>query len=58
MEARAVQAEQERDEVIWEMIEMAQLLAQHFGVYDLTYHRRAHLRVLGLVISIISIRLM
>ena len=32
MEARAVQAEQERDEVIEEMTEMAQLLAQHFGI--------------------------
>ena len=32
MEARAVQAEHERDEVIGDMTEMAQLLAQHFGI--------------------------
>ena len=32
MEARVVQAEQESDEVIEEMTEMAQLLAQHFGI--------------------------
>ena len=32
MEARAVQAEHERDEVIGDMAEMAQLLAQHFGI--------------------------
>lgn len=32
MEARVVQAEQERDEVIEEMTEMAQLVAQHFGI--------------------------
>ena len=32
MEARPVQAEHERDEVIGDMTEMAQLLAQHFGI--------------------------
>ena len=32
MEARAVRAEHERDEVIGDMTEMAQLLAQHFGI--------------------------
>ena len=32
MEARAVRAEHERDEVIGDMAEMAQLLAQHFGI--------------------------
>ena len=32
MEARAVQAERQRDEVIGEMSEMAQLLAKHFGI--------------------------
>ena len=32
MEARVVQAELERDEVIEEMTKMAQLLAQHFGI--------------------------
>ena len=32
MEARAVRAEHERDEVIGDMAKMAQLLAQHFGI--------------------------
>ena len=32
MEARAVRAEHERDEVIGDMAEMTQLLAQHFGI--------------------------
>ena len=32
METRAVQAEQERDEVIKEITKMAQLLAQHFRI--------------------------
>nr|KAJ0192130.1 hypothetical protein LSAT_V11C800391050 [Lactuca sativa] len=32
MEARTVRAEHERDEVIGGMTEMAQLLAQHFGI--------------------------
>ena len=32
MEARAVRAEHERDGVIGDMAEMAQLLAQHFGI--------------------------